>query len=48
MRKNVLEYYDSNLSPKNFKIKFQKMLSEKKQKIVCCDDHRSVGTISKQ
>ncbi len=45
MRKNVLEYYNSNLSPKNFKIKFLKMLSEKKQKIVCCDDHRSVGPI---
>ena len=48
MRKNVLDYYNSNLSPENFRIKFLRMISEKKQKLICCDDHRSVGTMSKK
>ena len=48
MRKHVLDYYNLNLSPENFKIKFLQMISEKKQKIVCCDDHRSINVIFKK
>ena len=42
MRKKVLNYYNSNLSPESFKKNFLKMLSQKEKKIICCDDHRSV------
>ena len=42
MREKVLNYYDANLSPKNFKENFKKILSKKEKKIICCDDHRSV------
>jgi hypothetical protein len=42
MRKNVLNYYNSNLSPKSFKNNFLNILSQKEKKIICCDDHRSV------
>ena len=42
MRKKVLNYYNANLSPENFKKNFIKILSKKEKKIICCDDHRSV------
>ena len=42
MRSNVFEYYNSYLSPAKFKLSFQKALSNKEKKIICCDDHRSV------
>jgi len=42
MRKNILNYYNSNLSPKSFKNNFLNILSQKEKKIICCDDHRSV------
>ena len=42
MRSNVLDYYNSHLSPTKFKSSFQKALSNKQKKIICCDDHRSV------
>lgn len=45
MRKNVLDYYNLYLSPENFKNKFLRMISERNKKVICCDDHRSVGTI---
>ena len=48
MRKNVLDYYNLNLSPENFKTKFLQMISDKGQKLICCDDHRSVGNIVKK
>ena len=42
MREKVQEYYKVNLSPEAFKKNFKKIISEKKNKIICCDDHRSV------
>ncbi len=42
MREKVLNYYDANLSPENFKKNFKIILSKKERKIICCDDHRSV------
>ncbi len=48
MRKNVLDYYNLNLSPENFRKNFLQMVSNKKQKLICCDDHRSVGNIVKK
>ena len=42
MRENVLQYYNLNLSPENFKQEFLKLFSKKEKKIICCDDHRSV------
>ena len=42
MREKVLNYYETNLSPKNFKENFKKILSKKEKKIICCDYHRSV------
>ena len=43
MRSKVQEYYKSNLSPERFKENFKKIISKKNQKIICCDDHRSVN-----
>ena len=43
MRSKVQEYYETNLSPKKFKQKFNEMIVEKKNKIICCDDHRSIN-----
>ncbi len=48
MRKNVLDYYNFNLSPEIFKINFLQMMSNKEKKLICCDDHRSVGNIVKK
>ena len=42
MRSNLQKYYKSNLSPESFKENFKKVLSEEKNKIICCDDHRSI------
>ena len=42
MREKVLQYYNLNLSPENFKQEFLKLFSKKEKKIICCDDHRSV------
>ena len=42
MREKVQEYYRTNLSPEAFKKNFKKIISGKKNKIICCDDHRSV------
>ena len=42
MRYNLQEYYKSNLSPESFNQNFKKVLSKKKNKIICCDDHRSI------
>jgi hypothetical protein len=42
MREKVLNYYNSNLSPENFKKNFFKILSKNEKKIICNDDHRSV------
>ena len=42
MRSKVQEYYKTNLSPEAFKKNFKKTISDKKNKIICCDDHRSV------
>lgn len=41
-REKVLNYYESYLSPKIFRLNFLNMLSQKERKIICCDDHRSV------
>ena len=45
MRSKVNQYYTSHLSPEKFKQNFNKMILEKKEKIICCDDHRSVEHI---
>ena len=42
MRTNVLNYYKENLSPQIFKKNFKKIKENKKNKIICCDDHRSI------
>ena len=42
MREKVLQYYNLNLSPENFKQEFLKLFSKKEKKIICCDDHRSI------
>ena len=42
MREKVQEYYKTNLSPEAFKQNFKKIIKDKKNKIICCDDHRSV------
>ena len=42
MRTNVLNYYKENLSPYIFKKNFKKIRENKKNKIICCDDHRSI------
>lgn len=42
MRTNVLNYYKENLSPHMFKKNFKKIKMNKKNKIICCDDHRSI------
>ena len=42
MRKNVTKYYNNFLSPDSFKIKFTNIIEQKKKKIICCDDHRSI------
>ena len=42
MRSKVQEYYKINLSPEAFKENFKEIISNKKNKIICCDDHRSV------
>jgi len=42
MRSNVLDYYNSHLSPAKFKSSFQQALKNREKKIICCDDHRSV------
>ena len=42
MRTNVLNYYKENLSPYIFKKNFKKIKENKKNKIICCDDHRSI------
>ena len=46
MRSKVQEYYKSNLSPERFKENFKKIISKKNQKIICCDDHRSVNHLN--
>ena len=43
MRTNVLNYYKINLSPYIFKKNFKKIKENKKIKIICCDDHRSIN-----
>ena len=43
MRSKVKEYYNENLSPEGFRKNFNKMILDKKRKIICCDDHRSVN-----
>ena len=43
MRLNVQNYYQKNLSPNSFKNNFKKILSKEKNKIICCDDHRSLN-----
>ena len=43
MRLNVQRYYEKNLSPNSFKNNFKKILSKEKNKIICCDDHRSLN-----
>ena len=45
MRSKVKEYYNKNLSPEIFRKNFNKMIFDKKKKIICCDDHRSVKYI---
>ena len=45
MRSKVQEYYKINLSPEAFKKNFKKIISNKKNKIICCDDHGSVEQI---
>ena len=42
MRSKVQNYYKANLSPEIFKQNFKKTILDKKNKIICCDDHRSV------
>ncbi len=42
MRSKVQEYYKNNLSPESFKQNFIKNISDQKNKIICCYDHRSV------
>ena len=42
MRTNVQNYYKENLSPYVFEKNFKKILSKEKNKIICCDDHRSL------
>ncbi len=42
MRSKVQEYYKVNLSPEAFKKNFKEIISGKKNKIICCDDHRSI------
>ena len=42
MRSKVQEYYKTNLSPEVFRKNFKKTILDKKNKIICCDDHRSV------
>ena len=42
MRSRDQEYYKKNLSPEAFKKNFKEIISTKKNKIICCDDHRSV------
>jgi len=41
-RSKVQEFYKLNLSPESFKKNFDKIASDSKAKIICCDDHRSV------
>ena len=43
MRLNVQRYYEKNLSPNSFKNNFKKIKSKEKNKIICCDDHRSLN-----
>ena len=45
MRSKVQNYYKANLSPEIFKQNFKKTILDKKNKIICCDDHRSVELI---
>ena len=45
MRSKVQNYYKANLSPEIFKQNFKKIILDKKNKIICCDDHRSVKLI---
>tara|TARA_Y100000996_G_scaffold204598_1_gene160503 strand:+ start:8 stop:1156 length:1149 start_codon:yes stop_codon:yes gene_type:complete len=45
MRSKVQDYYKANLSPEIFKQNFKKIILDKKNKIICCDDHRSVKLI---
>lgn len=42
MRTNVQNYYKENLSPYVFEKNFKKIVSKEKNKIICCDDHRSL------
>ena len=42
MRTNVKNFYKENLSPYVFKKNFIKIKENKINKIICCDDHRSV------
>tara|TARA_Y100000591_G_C21760503_1_gene659846 strand:+ start:86 stop:1231 length:1146 start_codon:yes stop_codon:yes gene_type:complete len=46
MRSKVREYYNENLSPEKFRKNFNKMVVDKKRKIICCDDHRSIKNIN--
>ena len=46
MRSRVREYYNENLSPEIFRKNFNKMIQDKKKKIVCCDDHRSIKNMN--
>ena len=43
MRVNVQNYYKENLSPYVFKKNFRQVISKKKSRIICCDDHRSLN-----
>ena len=45
MRSEVLNYYNTNLSPEIFRKNFFRLLKQDKKKIICCDDHRSVCEI---
>lgn len=48
MRENVLKFYEQNLSPESFKLKFINNLDLKNREIICCDDHRSVEKMNNQ
>lgn len=47
MRSKVIDYYKNNLSPKVFRIKFDKLIKHKSGTIICCDDHRSINNFDK-
>ena len=44
-RSKVQEFYKLNLSPDSFKQNFKTIKANKKSKIICCDDHRSIEGI---